>query len=214
MEYDLSARGIRLIFNRDFARQLRVFLGEPTARDVMQKAGRRYNEIVLRSPSIGGKENFLIRNVLVAAFTAAIYQSAGGRISPEKMGEIFSNAIGQNRVYQLFMRAQGKQIFTRQWQDKRNIMARESQKRVYPANFVWEFVYGKTRCEYGITYRECAICKLLQRENCFDLISSMCKFDYVTAKYMHSELIRTKTIGNGDGLCDFWFKKKQDSSRY
>ena len=50
------------------------------------------------------------------------------------------------------------------------------------------------------------------RENCAELAPSMCKFDYVMAKHMGAELTRTKTIADGDGLCDFWFKKKRRSN--
>jgi hypothetical protein len=106
------------------------------------------------------------------------------------------------------MRLASKKNFTIRWQDKRNQLALDSQKRRYPADFVSEFVYGPTPDEYGIVYRECGICKLLERESCAELAPYMCKFDYVMAKYMGAKLIRTKTIADGDGLCDFWFRKK------
>lgn len=207
MTYDLYAHGIRLIFNRAFRRRLAISFEGQFARDLMRRARGLYKAIVLRSPSIGGKDNPLTVNVLVAAFVAAIYKAANGTISPEEMGEVFSDAVGKSPAFRLFAKAMGRKVFTRQWQDRRNEVAVESQKKVYPANFVSEFVYGSTINEYGIIYRECAICKLLQRENCSELAPQMCKFDYVKAKYMGCELTRTKTIGNGDELCDFWFTK-------
>ncbi len=173
----------------------------------MRKAQPLYRDIVVRSPSIGGRKNPNTVNVLIAAFVAAIYKAAEGRLSSEQMGEVFSNAIKYTRAFKLFARITGKRNFTRQWQDKRHAWAVASQGKAYPADFVSTFVYGKTINEYGITYSECGICKLLQRENCADLAPELCKFDYVTAKYMGCKLTRTKTIANGDDMCDFWFSK-------
>ena len=208
MEYDLYARGVPLIFNRSFRRLMAVTLDRQSAREMMRKAQRLYKDIVVRSPSIGGRKNPNLLNVLIVAFAAAIYKAASGRLSPEQMGEVFSNAIEQTTAFKLFAKSMGKKNFTRKWQDKRNASAIESQKKVYPADFVSEFIYGKTVNEYGVKYIECGICKLLQRENCSVLAPQMCQFDYVMAKYMGCELIRTKTIANGDALCDFWFYKR------
>jgi hypothetical protein len=210
MNYDLYARAIELVFNGSFRRQLAVALGEQIARNVMQKAKRNYSEIVTHSPPIGGRKNPLTMNLLITAYAAAIYKAANGKVSPEKMGEVFSDAIERTVAFWLFTKAMAKKVFTRQWQDRRNALAIESQTKAYPADFVWEFVYGKSVNEYGINYRECGIYKMFERENCTELASQMCKFDYVTAKYMGCELTRTKTIANGDGLCDFWYTKKQD----
>lgn len=208
MEYDLYARGIPVIFYGSFNRQLAITFGGRSARGVMQKSQLLYRDIVLRLPFTGGRKNPNLLNVLIAAFAAAIYKTASDRLSPEQMGEIFSNAIEQTVAFKLFAKSSGKKNFTREWQDKRYAIAIESQKRVYLADFVSGFIYGRTVNEYGVKYIECGICKMMQRENCAELASQMCRFDYVTAKYMGCELTRTKTIANGDGMCDFWFNKR------
>jgi len=207
MEFDLYARGVSLLLSGSFRRQLKVSLGEPTANEVMRRTQRFYRKIVLRSPSIGGSENPLTLNVLIAALVAAVYKAADGRLSSEQMGKTFSHAVERTLAFKWFMQATAKKNFTRQWQDRRNVQAIESHRRIYPAGFVSDFVYGKTVNEYGVTYRECGICKLLLRENCAELAPQMCQFDFVMAKYMGCALTRTKTIANGDELCDFWFAK-------
>ncbi len=207
MVYDLKARAIRLVFNESFRRQLTVSLGKKTALKILYEGKRNYREIVKRSPSIGGWKNPLNVNVLGVAYVVAIYKAANGKLSAELIGKVFLNSFKQTDVLKLFYKFMSKKIFTRQWQDKRNILAVESQKKLYTADFVYKFVYGKTINEYGINYRECGICKLLKQENCSELAPQMCKPDYVTANLMGSELTRTKTIGNGDELCDFWFRK-------
>ena len=46
MDYDFFARGIQLIFYNSFKRQLAVFLGVRSAKDVMSKSKLLYKEIV------------------------------------------------------------------------------------------------------------------------------------------------------------------------
>ena len=40
-------------------------------------------------------------------------------------------------------------------------------------------------------------------ENCFHLMPHLCKTDFAQQELMGNTLIRTKTIGNGDAVCDF-----------
>jgi hypothetical protein len=207
MKYDIFARGIWLFLNRSFRHQFTIFLGKETTTEVKRKAKQLYHEIILRSSSIGGRKNPLTMNVLIAAFIAAFYKSAIGQITVEQMGLILSNAMEETAAFRSFTKIMSRKIFTRKWQDGRNKVAIESQRKFYPANFVSEFIYGKTTDEYGINYLECAICKLFQQENCLELVQQMCQFDYVMAKYMGCKLSRTKTIANGDGICDFWYTK-------
>jgi hypothetical protein len=207
MEYDFYARGIWFIFNRSFNHELMAYLDGKTVADVMHKALFQYKEIIKRSPTIGGMKNPNTMNLLVAAMVASIYKAADGKLSNEQIGKIFSRAVEATTLFKWFGKYTGKMNFTSQWQDKRNAQALESHQRIYPADFVSDFVYGKSSNEYGVIYHECGICKMLKRENCSELGTQMCQFDYVTAKYMGAELIRTKTIANGDEVCNFWFKK-------
>ena len=208
MKYDLYARAVRLVFKKGFRRGLVAAHGAVWASDVMDKSARLYREIVLRSPGIGGRQNPLTINVLTAAFVAAIFRASMGKLSPRELGAVFSEAGDRSAIFRLFARLSSRKNFTREWQDKRNRLALESQGRGFAADFVSEFVYGKTPNEYGIVYRECGICKLLEREQCAEIAPQMCKFDYVTAKHAGWVLTRSKTIADGDGVCDFWFAKK------
>jgi hypothetical protein len=69
-------------------------------------------------------------------------------------------------------------------------------------------VKGKNINEFGLNYTACGICKLSQQEGCADLAKKMCKFDYVSAEMMGAKLQRTKTLANGDNMCDFWYVKR------
>lgn len=206
MKYGVYARGIDLIFGRHFQRKTAALVGTEASRAIMGRAKRLYREMVLRSPSIG-RRNPLLINVLIAAYVAAVYRAAGGRVSSEQMGLIFSDAVAEAAAFRIFMQRMAKQVFTRRWQDRCNHIAIESRKRTYPADFVSEFFYGETVNEYRINYLECGICKLLEREGCGELAPYLCRFDYVMARHMGCTLTRTKTIGTGGDLCDFRYTK-------
>jgi hypothetical protein len=108
----------------------------------------------------------------------------------------------------LFRKSFGKNDhFSKSWQDKRYLQALHTQLRKYTADFVCDFVYGKTVDEYGINYYECALYKLLQREGCPELTPQICQFDFVMARHMNAELRRTKTLVTGGDFCDFWYTK-------
>lgn len=44
---------------------------------------------------------------------------------------------------------------------------------------------------------------MARREACFHLMPHLCKTDFAQQKLMGNTLIRTKTLGNGDDVCDF-----------
>ena len=51
------------------------------------------------------------------------------------------------------------------------------------------------------------VCKLCKDEGCPQLAVYFCQMDYVLADIMHMKLVRTKTIAEGAGYCDFRYSK-------
>lgn len=144
---------------------------------------------------------------MFTALVASIYKAGEVRISPAQMGSIMTDAMESVYLFRKFVKKSDH--FCREWQDKRQALSLKSQQREYPDNFVSEFIYGNTYDEYGINYYECALYKILKREECPELASLFCQFDYVMAKYMNAELKRTKTLVTGGDYCDFWYTKRK-----
>ncbi len=75
-------------------------------------------------------------------------------------------------------------------------------------DWVFDFSCDLSVPEYFVTYRECGVCKIAQREGMMFLMPYMCAMDYPTIEYKGGHLIRTQTLGQGGGCCDFCVVKK------
>jgi hypothetical protein len=206
MKYDIYAKGMWTLLKGGFTKELSCFLSIADAKAIMVKGKQEYRKIIERTDGIGGmKKNPMTMNLMNGAMLIAIYKASTGRITTDQMGQIYKKAMSGNFFVKNFSK---KDCFNAEWQKKRNESALKSQKRTFSNDWVSEFRPGKNVNEYGINFYECGICKLCKQENCFELASQMCKYDYVMAAAMGAELTRTKTIAGGDQLCDFFYKKK------
>ncbi len=204
MNQIIKTRVVWQLFNKSFQKQIEMKFDIAFAKKVMKRAENRYLNIVHNAPSVG-KHNPKLIDILFTAFVSSIYIAGEGKISSEQMGSLITD--GMEQVYLFRKSVEMGDHFCKHWQDKRYKQSLFSQRRVYPADFVSEFIYGKTYNEYGINYSECALYKLLQREDCVELIPHICNFDYLMAKHMKAKLVRTKTLATGGDICDFWYTK-------
>jgi len=207
MKYDIYAKVMWTLLKNNFAKELCCFLSEEDSKAIMVKGKQEYRKIIERTDGIGGmKRNPMTMNLINGAMLIAVYKASKEKITADQMGQIYVNALSGNAIVRKFSK---KNCFNADWQKKRNEIALESQKREFSNDWVSEFLPGKNVNEYGINFYECGICKLCKQENCFELASQMCKFDYIMAEAMGAELTRTKTIADGNQLCDFFYRKKQ-----
>jgi hypothetical protein len=83
-----------------------------------------------------------------------------------------------------------------------------SHQRMYPTNFVLNYVEGDGQeFDYGVDYIECANCKFLQAENAFEIAPYVCATDKPISELVGWGLYRTTTIADGAPICKFRFKK-------
>ncbi len=78
-----------------------------------------------------------------------------------------------------------------------------SQKRVYPGDFVFDFVEPQGGYVYGIKMTECAIQKFYRQQNLDKYVRYNCLVDYPLYQTMNVHLDRSQTLGNGADNCDF-----------
>lgn len=206
MKYDIYAKVMWTLLKSNFTKEIAYFLNKTDSKAIMVKGKQEYRKIIERTDGIGGMKNNPMTMIMInSSMLIAIYKTAKGKLTADQMGQIYKKAMSGNPVVKKFSK---KDCFNAEWQKKRNESALESQKRKFSNDWVSEFVPGKNINEYGINFYECGICKLCKQENCFELASQMCKYDYVMAETMGAELTRTKTIAGGDKLCDFFYRKK------
>lgn len=159
-----------------------------------------YKRIIKAQPEVGGSKNNLIMGLYLAAYFMAVYKAA-----PDKMtDELFGGMIDSICASDIFVKMnKGRDFFT-----EKNIFTRDRLQHdpIFTdnsENWQYSFSYDMTVPECTITYTKCAICEMARREDCFHLMPHLCKTDFAQQKLMGNTLIRTKTIGNGDEICDF-----------
>lgn len=206
MKYNVYSTSIWMLFRSGFRKEIAKEFDENYAISIMSKAKKEYKEIILRTEGIGGLKNPLLTVLILGAFIIAVYKSSDSKISDEKMYHIFDKVTSSNPLFKLSCK--GTNAFTKKWQDKQYKWALDTQKKRFKNNWVVEFVHGDDVNSCGLTYTECGICKLFKQENCYELAKQMCKFDFTQTEMMGINLNRTKTLANGDDVCDFWFSQK------
>lgn len=209
MKYDFNSKLMWNLFEGSFYREFQRLYGEKYASLVMRNAKREYIAILGRTEGIGKniKENPFIFCFLNCAMLISIYKLVDDRISAEKLGLIYEDVMKDSILLKIFCKS--KNTFNKKWQVKRYGLGLESQKRKYKNNWVFDLIHDKDEKSYGINFYECGICKLCKQEECPELAKQMCKIDYLMAKYMKANLKRTKTIANGDEMCDFWYSRNK-----
>ena len=161
---------------------------------------KEYKKILERQPEIGGMKNNLIFGLYMAAYFMAVYRVSGGKIADD----VFAGLIDAICASDIFVRLnKGREFFTAKNIETRNRLQSDPEFNSYPENWKYTFTYDMSVPECTIIYTRCAICEMAGRENCFHLMKHMCTTDFAQQKLMGNTLIRTKTIGNGDDICDF-----------
>ena len=173
------------------------------------KVKEEYREIIGRQPEVGGMKNNLIMGLYTAAYLMAVWKTAGGSMDTETFGGMVDAICASDIFVKL---NKNKEFFTEKNIGTRNRLQNDPEFNSYPENWKYTFTYDMSVPECTITYTKCAICRMAEREGCFHLMKHLCKTDFAQQELMGNTLIRTKTIGNGDAICDFHIirKKKQE----
>ena len=159
-----------------------------------------YKKSIRNQPEVGGTKNNLIMGLYLAAYFMAVYKAAPEKMTDETFGEFIDSICASDTFVKM---NKGRNFFT-----EKNIFTRDRLQHdpIFtdnPDNWQYSFSYNMNTPECTITYTRCAICEMARRENCFHLMPHLCKTDFAQQKLMGNTLIRTKTIGNGDEICDF-----------
>jgi len=136
----------------------------------------------------------------LAAYFVAIYKVAAGRLDESTFAGMIEYICSSDTFVKI---SSMKPFFTEKNIGTRDRLQSDPEFNSYPDNWKYTFTYDMSVPECTITYSKCAICLMAQRENCFEIMKYLCTTDYAQQAAMGNTLIRTKTIGNGDDICDF-----------
>ena len=181
---------------------------------------KEFKNLIPSIPYIGGKRNiftgFLIDSVTNLAIMRVLEKSG---YSYYEIGE-FTYELGEiiNKIRKRKIEKNNQdpidQYFSNLYINFLKIVSKESQKRKIPFDFVLEYVEGDgNNFDYGLKILECGVYKLYKKLGDERLAPFMCLFDYSIANVYGFGFKRTQCIGNGNSLCDTFYKKGGETPR-
>jgi len=189
--------------------------GDDLAATLLQDTWRAYE--ALEIPDIGGEANLNTQNLAYAAYTLAMYRALEPRgQTVEDVGRMIYELYEAMTDYPgwllgLIGRLKYGQSYGEQWREQ----AARSQQRQYPGDWVFTYVEGDgVEFDYGLDFSECGICKLYHAYGADELTPYMCLSDEVVSRAFDRGLVRYKTIAEGDGTCDFRYKRGRETFVY
>ncbi len=172
-------------------------------KELSRRTKKEFKAMIGRTPGLDGES--LESQLIGAAFFFSMAK-ADSALTPALLDDVISKSINSDFMQKAHKRErESGALFSDKTQDKKATEAIKSQASDKPMG--WRFTYEKGNNEFKCTYTKCGICTLAHREHMEKFLPSMCKMDYETYKMVGAELIRTKTLANGDDCCNFHVKR-------
>lgn len=188
--------------------------------EIFMQMRNQFEGLIPEIPYIGGRKNsftsMLIEGVTMISFFRILEKKG---MTYREIGEFsykFSEKIHKRRVEKLEKAGQNPkdQIFNATYLNYCKNLAKTTQLRKYPEDFVMEYVEGDGKTfDYGLNFTECAVYKFLKKLGAERYVPFLCLADFAQANVYGFGFTRTQTIGNGDPLCDHRFLKKGTTPR-
>ena len=163
-----------------------------------------YRAIVERAKDIGSK-NRLLSSYILAAYFIALSRKSG--MDNETCIKLMEDHMRSSKALKLFM-GDSKSYFSEKNMASRYEWSKETHQKKYANDWVVDVLPKCDAYQFGFNYLECGVCKLCRDEKCPELAKYLCSLDYMLVDMMGIKLERTKTLAQGDELCDFRFIKK------
>lgn len=118
-----------------------------------------------------------------------------------------SNEIREQNLEKLGQK-HSEQIFTPDYLNFMKDVAKKSQERIFPGDWVFEFIDGKDEpFTYGYDFTQCGVHELAKKLGMEKYMPFMCLADFIEATAAGFGFTWTQTLGNGAPLCDHRFIK-------
>ena len=197
MKYCTMFRASGILFNHI----LKEALHDST---ICKNTMQEYKAIVSRAKDIGTS------NRLLGSYAMAVYFISMNRntnLDVEENFKILEKGLSTSKTYKAIM-GSANSYFSEKNMQSRRAWSKETYERKYENDWVVDVIEKGPGYEFGFDYHECGVCKLCKDEHCPQYAKYLCRLDYMTTDMMGIGLKRTKTLGDGDEVCDFRFYKK------
>ena len=169
---------------------------------ILKEAREQHQALISAIPYIGGDENPMTRHLVRSTTSLALYQAmkAHGKTARDAGQVIYAAVVAS--VSQLPPRPYTPPSPEFIAQEKE--LALKSQERCYSEDWVWEFVEGDgSQFDYGYDFLECGTLKLYHAYAADEFLPFYCYLDFVTHRTVGQGFVRTMTLAEGHGKCDF-----------
>jgi len=192
------------------------YYGNDSADSILREARHEFEALIPHIPYVGGKKNILTANLIQSTWALALFCALKRRgKTAEETGKICYEMV-EARLYSypgLIRYIVGRLRFAAELNKMKNGAA-ESQRRLYPEDWVWSFVEGDGKeFDFGYDMTECAICKFFHTQGADELTRYMCRTDFAVSKALGLGLSRTMTIAEGGEKCDFRYKRGRETKQ-
>ncbi|MFX0083591.1 MAG: L-2-amino-thiazoline-4-carboxylic acid hydrolase [Candidatus Hodarchaeota archaeon] len=193
---------------------------EPELEGIFNNMRKEYENLIPEMPYIGGRKNpftsILVDCVAMVPFYRVLEQKG---MTYREIGEFnyqFWEKIHKIRVRKLEESGQKPtdQFFNDPYLNYSKNLAKTSQLRKYPDDWVMEFVEGDGKTfDYGFNFTECSVYKVFKKLAAEKYVPFICLADFAQGNVYGFGFARTQTIGNGDPICDHRFLKNGTTPR-
>lgn len=203
-------------FTADFEKTLKAAgpylnstYGHKAAQEISKSARIEFTRLLPDIPYIGGDRHPGTKWMLLSAhwisFLRPIKDKGHSTQSAARiMYDLYVDHL--NTIPKEKMEKRGRNMFTQKFMDgMKNWADKTKGQRV---DWVAEFIPGDGKSfDWGIDYHYCPCRNFFQAQGASDIAPYFCLVDFPEHKLLGTGLVRTKTIAQGDSICDFRYKK-------
>jgi hypothetical protein len=220
-DYYLSRKNKLLKAFRQYSKCVEPILskryGQELSAGILREARNEYETLVPQIPYIGGSHNHMTQDLTESVQMLAFLRVLRRRgVTAQQCCEITYRGLETRlaRYPRFLLRLIGRYSFSRVFVGRLQRQAVESQKRVYPGDFVFDVILGDGKeFDWGLDFSECGIRKFYQAQNALEFMPYVCLVDYALSEAFGYGLVRTKTLAEGADRCNPRMKRKGRTER-
>lgn len=180
------------------------------AQEICGIARTEYDKLLPQLPDIGGEAHPGVKWLRRAAQWIAFLRpmSARGHGAEETARMMYDLFMADlENISKDEMNQQGDTIFTQEYKDMMRAWSAHT-KTQNGADWVVDFVPGdNTGVDYGLDFHHCPCLEFFKSQAAESIAPYFCLLDFPEHKLMGTGLRRTKTLAQGDDICNFRFQK-------
>ena len=197
--YDFHSRGWKPFLVQSYSHKF--------AEAVLKETRQQFEEIIPTLPYIGGDENTTYTHQIIRSATYLILYKvlkAHGKTAQET-GNIIYDEVEE--IISHIPQLPGREL-TPEFRAEKIELAKKSQERRYPDDWVWEYVDGDgVEFDYGTDYIECGAQKLFHAHDADGFLPYFCYLDFAAERTQGWGFTRTETLAEGYSRCNPRTKK-------